>query len=257
MKTSEAELEKGADGLPKLGAKWRATDASKAELEKCFGARVLDLCDGRAGLRGGLTVTAKADATRPVIEFTASDETLDRYQEVIQADGWQLDNYRRNPVFQNSHNYRDVMFTLGKALRTEVRAGALVQEIEFAVDINPVAKIAFDLYRGGFLNAVSVGFIPLEWEEGGGATPWRRRYLKQELLELSAVSIPANPNALANAVKAGAVDRADLRGLAEFLNEFCSEEASADPDASAPGTATDGAQWLQLARDARRMLRGA
>jgi uncharacterized membrane protein YqgA involved in biofilm formation len=42
------------------------------------------------------------------------------------------------------------------------------------------------------------------------------------LLEVSAVSIPANPNALTLALKAGAVDIGDLKELARFLNNFCS-----------------------------------
>jgi hypothetical protein len=32
-----------------------------------------------------------------------------------------LENYLRNPVFQNSHQYGDILFTLGKALVTEIR----------------------------------------------------------------------------------------------------------------------------------------
>lgn len=228
---------------------------TKAELEKTFGARAVDLCDGSAGLRGGLVIQARADANLPVIEFTASDDTLDRYDEVIDAQGWDLTNYQRNPVFQNSHKYGDVVFTLGKSLETVVRGNALVQRIEFAVDINPVARLAYDLYKGGFLNAVSVGFIPLEWEEGGGATKYRRKFIKQELLELSAVSIPANPNALANAVKSGAVDRSDLRELAEFLKSFCSNPAESDATRAA-ASEVNAAQLLSLARAVRGVLHG-
>ena len=226
---------------------------TKAELEKTFGGRAVELCDGRTGLRGGLAIQAKADPNLPIIEFTASDDTLDRYDEVIDAKGWDLTNYRRNPVFQNSHKYGDVVFTLGKSLVTEIRGNALVQQIEFAVDINPVARLAYDLYKGGFLNAVSVGFIPIEWEEGGGATKYRRKFIKQELLELSAVSIPANPNALANAVKSGAVDRSDLRELAEFLKEFCSTKAESDSTRAAESE-VNAAQLLALARNVRAVL---
>jgi HK97 family phage prohead protease len=228
---------------------------SETKLETAFGERAVQLCDGRSGLRGGLTVTAKAEDNAPVIEFTASDETLDRYDEVIEAKGWDLKNYQRNPVFQNSHKYGDIVFTLGKSLVTEVRGTALVQRIEFAVDINPVAKLAYDLYRGGFLNAVSVGFIPLEWQDGGGANKFARKFLKQELLELSAVSIPANPNALQNAVKAGAVDRSDLRDLAEFLKSFCSTKAEAESNASASGSAVNDARLLRLKQHAEQTLR--
>src|SRR5207302_3562949 len=95
---------------------------------------------------------------------------------------------------------------------------------------NPMARIAYALYKGKFLNAVSVGFIPLRWENGEGgeqtgrfstmdsqpAANFRRRYLEQELLEVSAVGIPANPNALQLGVKAGAIARADLRELLEI-----------------------------------------
>ena len=230
----------------------------ETKLEKAFGERAVLLCDGRTGLRGAMVVEAKADeAGAPIIEFTASDDSIDRYDEVIAAAGWELTNYKRNPVFQNSHKYGDVIHTLGKSVLTEVRGNKLVQRIEFAVDINPIAKLAHDLYRGKFLNAVSVGFIPLEWEDGNQASPYRRKFLKQELLELSAVSVPANPNALQNAVKAGAVDKSDLRDLAEFLKQFCSDQASAESNASASGSATDDAQLLRLARDVQRVLRAA
>jgi len=37
----------------------------------------------------------------------SSDETLDRYSEIIQASGWKLSSYHRNPVFQDAHQYGD------------------------------------------------------------------------------------------------------------------------------------------------------
>src|SRR5262249_55343942 len=105
-------------------------------------------------------------SSSPTLDFIASDETLDRYGEIISARGWRLENYRRNPVFQNAHQYGDVIFTLGRALVTEVRDGRLYQRIEFGTEVNPVARIAYGLYRGKFLNAVSVGFVPLRWVNG-------------------------------------------------------------------------------------------
>ena len=190
--------------------------------------------------------TAAPDAAAlPVIDFISSSATLDRYDEIIRPEGWQLDNYRRNPVFQNAHQYGDIIFTLGKALITEVRAtprAHLFQRIEFAVDVNPMARIAYGLYQHRFLNAVSVGFIPLRWqnEDGSehsgisnfkseiseglfqrsseGPSP-RRIYLEQELLEVSAVGIPANPEALQLGLKAGVVQKTDLKELLDLLTE--------------------------------------
>jgi HK97 family phage prohead protease len=146
-------------------------------------------------------VPREAGVTGAVLDFVASDATCDRYQEVIEPSGWELANYRRNPVFLNAHEGGDVGAVIGRALWTKVVHGKLVQRIEFAVNANPLAKVAYDLYTGGFLRAVSVGFIPLLWEDGKPEDPWRRRYLKQELVEVSAVGVPANPNALMKPVK--------------------------------------------------------
>jgi len=181
--------------------------------------RLVTLSTGQRGLRAQLPVqvSVPSDTNEPVIDIRASDETLDRYGEIISASGWRLENYRNNPVIQNAHQYGDVIFTLGKAVRTEVVGSALVQRWQFAVEANPYARIAYGLYRGGFLNSASVGFIPMRWENGNEKTAWSRKYLEQELLEVSAVGIPANPNALILALKAGAVSENDLHDLRRLL----------------------------------------
>ena len=219
---------------------------------------LIPLHDSRPGLRTTLQVEVReagaADSAPATLDFIASTATLDRYHEVIEPGGWRLDSYRSNPVFQNAHNYGDILFTLGKALVTEVRSigerQALCQRIQFAVDVNPVARIAYGLYKGGFLNAVSVGFIPLRWEDGASpaaqaAPAPRRRYLEQELLEVSAVAIPANPDALALGVKSGAVEKADLQATLELFR------------ALAGGAASEANGWVDLAREFRRVMRKA
>ena len=183
--------------------------------------RLIRLSNGERGLRTALPIKVSVpnDTDDAVIDIRVSDETLDRYGEIITASGWRLDNYRKNPVIQNAHQYGDIMFTIGRALRTEVVGSELIQRWQFAVDVNPVARIAYGLYRGGFLNTASVGFIPLRWEDGNAKTVWRRRYLEQELLEVSAVGIPANPNALMLALNAGAITPADLAQLRAHLSK--------------------------------------
>ena len=152
-----------------------------------------------------------------VIDFTSSDQTLDRYHDIIDATGWRLDNYRKNPVVQNAHQYGDILFTIGRATLTEVRGDRLYQRIEFATDINPMARIAYGLYKGKFLNAVSVGFTPIRWEDGTEKSNYNRRFLEQELLEVSAVGIPANPNALQLGLRDGAIHKSDLKEALELL----------------------------------------
>jgi phage head maturation protease len=232
---------------------------------------LITLSDGRPGLRSLLQVEVRevggtpeaagtaAPLALPVLDFVASTATLDRYHEVIEPAGWRLDSYRRNPVFQNAHNYGDILFTLGRALSTEVRTvgngQALCQRIEFATEVNPIARIAYGLYKGAFLNAVSVGFIPLRWEDGSnsasaqaGAGP-RRRYLEQELLEVSAVAIPANPDALALGVKSGAVSKSDVRDTLEVLRAVAGE--------ASPEFSPQRDEWIDLAREFGRVMRKA
>src|SRR5213080_543757 len=96
--------------------------------------RLIPLSDGRPGLRGTMPVEVR-DSSDPsdqsdTLDFISSDETLDPCNEIISAAGWSLSSYRRNPVFQNAHQYGDIIFTLGRALVTEVRAGKLYQRVK-------------------------------------------------------------------------------------------------------------------------------
>lgn len=119
--------------------------------------------------------------------FSTADE--DRHGDVVEQN-WDLINYKRNPVILNSHNYGDATEVIGRAEDVAVIDGKLQGKIIFAVDANPKAKIIFDLYADGFLNAFSVGFMAKKFDDTG-------RILESELLEVSAVSVPANARALA------------------------------------------------------------
>ena len=146
-------------------------------------------------IKKSLIVTTKEIAPH-ILELVGSSENLDRDGELIKASGWQLDNYRKNPVVLWAHDYRQP--PIGKTIGVEVRDGRLVFRVEFApAETYPFADVIYNLYKGGFLNAASVGFIPLETEGGKGKSDSACRiYLKQELLELSAVPVPSNPDAL-------------------------------------------------------------
>jgi HK97 family phage prohead protease len=227
--------------------------------------KMVMLSDGSFGLRGTIQTEVRVpisspggDATgegepsgsQPTLDFVSSDETIDRYDEIVSASGWRLNNYLRNPVFQNAHQYGDILFTLGRALITEVRSVSgrtvLFQRIQFASDANPLAKIAYGLYKGQFLKAVSVGFVPLRWEDGTAQTNYRRKFLEQELLEVSAVSIPANPNALALGFKSGALEKSDIRELSQLLRFLTSKSKKAADN--------ELAHNLRLANSVRELL---
>ena len=120
-----------------------------------------------------------------------STDDEDRHGEKV-SQNWNFNNFLKNPIVLNGHQYNDTTETIGRVDVLSLKEHSLEGKIRFAVEENPKAKIIFDLYKGGFLNAFSVGFIPGE---------------ENELLELSAVTIPANALALA---KAKGIDIGDM-----------------------------------------------
>jgi len=116
-----------------------------------------------------------------------STDSEDRHRDVVEQN-WDLKFFKKNPVYLDSHNYDSIEHIIGRISSVKVKDGALQGDIEFALD-NPKGLLAFKLADGGFLNTSSVGFIPKEFGEEG-------EILKSELLEISAVSVPANPEAL-------------------------------------------------------------
>lgn len=136
-------------------------------------------------------IEKKVDEEKSTVEgiFSTSDE--DRHGDVVQQ-VWDLKHFKKNPVILNSHSYHDAAEVIGKATSIKVKDGKLEGKIKFATGENPKAKVIFDMIKGGFLNAFSVGFIPKEFSNKG-------EILKSELLEVSVVSVPANAMALAKA----------------------------------------------------------
>jgi len=135
-----------------------------------------------------------------VLEFTGSDETVDRAGDIMTLEGWDLESYLKNPVFMLFHDYRSL--PVGKAIEVvkDMTAKKLRFKIEFPTeDVYPLGQTVKKLYQNKFLNATSVGFVPKKWEartDESGKEAVGRKYLEQELLELSAVPVPCNPNAL-------------------------------------------------------------
>jgi len=228
---------------------------NKAELENLFGARLVTLTTGALGLRGGLKCDAKAiEGDAPIMEFIASDETLDRYDEVVKVDGWELGAFKTNPVIVDCHDYSSITRILGRSPEIAVREGKLVNRVEFCLD-NPMGALAWKMAKGGFIKSQSVGFIPKEWTNGKNNDQPARTYTKQELLEVSLVVVPANPGAtIGLALKSGAIERSDLRDLADYLKEFCSAKADPEAKASASGAGVIDAQVLRMAREISQVL---
>lgn len=171
--------------------------------------------------------------------FVASDATRDSYGTVLMPDGWVLDRFNGNPVIGYQHGLHytsDPDSVIGKG-RAWIEDGKLMVEIEFEPEgMNARADKIWKKLEFGTLNAVSVGFIPIEgrWgvgEEAPGKPNETYYYTKMELLEVSVVNIPANPNALKNEDDSETDRLADLRKAA--LEEARTTEGEDDGDAEA------------------------
>ena len=169
-----------------------------------------------------ISVSTEDIGERSVL-FTISKEVVDRDGDILRASGVDFSNYMKNPVFLSFHNSRE--FPLGKVTKfwvegNEVKAIVYFPTLEeLSTDPNNASEKAklvdftYHCYKTGMLNAVSVGFIPLEWIE----TEKGYDILKWELLEFSAVAVPANQDAIAQAVKSFGND---------FAKSFITEEKS-------------------------------
>ena len=132
--------------------------------------------------------------------FVISTDEVDRHGDVIAADGWNLDSYRKNPVFLWAHDYARPV--IGKAVDIWKEPHRLMAKIQFAP--TDFAQEVAALYETGYQRGVSVGFKPLKYEERRHEKTGAFlgiRFLEQELLEASAVPVPANRNALRRALE--------------------------------------------------------
>ena len=155
------------------------------------------------------------------VRFVASTSGADRYGDIIEQRGWNLDAYRRNPIVLLNH--KSDALPIG---RGEVRHenGQLMIDVEFDKH-DPMAQEIERKARAGYIHAVSVGFNPIEtvnrsdlprdhyaYSERGG------KYFKSaELLEVSIVTIPANSEAtLAKSM--------ECNGLRSMIRSVIAEE---------------------------------
>src|SRR5262249_40017878 len=107
--------------------------------------------------------------------------------------GWELANFKKNPIALFAHMGS---FPIGKWSNVRVEDNALQGTLTLAEEgVSDRIDEIIRLVDAGILKAVSVGFTPIEFEERKGDT-YGLVYTKQELVECSIVSVPANPNAL-------------------------------------------------------------
>ena len=140
------------------------------------------------------SITALAEIKAEGIIGIASSEEEDRMGDVIKSTGWELENFKKNPVIQFAHQYNEPPVGIAKDIR--VKDKKLIFTVVFH-NITEKARQVGEMFEQGIMKAFSVGFIPKKINEDN-----YHIIEKAELLEISAVPVPANAGALTLSTKA-------------------------------------------------------
>lgn len=168
--------------------------------------------------------------------FTASTPAIDRHETVIPQANWKLGNFNANPIIGYNHQVwggaekssPDDVIGKGRAYINSV--GNLQLDVKFDdVSGNETAEKVKAKIEGGFLKSVSVGFVEKSdgrWltSEGKEVNPIDAdlyEYGEVELMEVSVVNLPANPEALVMS-KDAEIDelRKEIKSLEKFKKEL-------------------------------------
>lgn len=132
-----------------------------------------------------------------IIEGFANKATVDRGDEIITTDAWELDNFKKNPIILFNHGMDTLGGTpVGKA--TEVRATdeGLFLKVKMSNSQSPGIKMVRELVEERILKAFSVGFSPKESDMVEHEGKSIRKISKAELFEVSIVGVPMNQDSL-------------------------------------------------------------
>lgn len=165
------------------------------------------------------------DDKEMTLTATISTGATDRMRESLDPNGVDLGNYRKNPVVLWAHDYS--MPPIGKAVWAKKTDGGIISKVKFYNSDKAIGEFSqeiYKMYKDGFLNAFSVGFIPkeTEWakeEDLKNEKKPRLTYKRWEMLEYSAVPVPANPEALQLAMQKGIIKSPLWKDLLEVKKE--------------------------------------
>ncbi len=156
------------------------------------------------------------DVAERTLTAYVSTNARDRMDEVLDPEGVDLTKFKKNPIVLFAHDYGSP--PIAKALWIKKDGDGILSKMQFATTER--AEEIFSLYKDGFMKAFSVGFIPKEYTDGDGNKSPRRTYNKWELLEYSAVPVPANPEALALAISKGILKDEGLKKMFEAKKTY-------------------------------------
>lgn len=145
---------------------------------------------------GAIEKIKKAKDDNGTFDVIISTEDLDRAGEIVRQNGWEMTNYKNNPIVLWGHDYYSLPIGVcTETYKTEVHGvpATGAKGVFYPSEINPLAQQVRRMYEFGIKSGMgvgcttSVGFIPKEFDESN-----QRIITRAELLEFSFVPVPAN-----------------------------------------------------------------
>lgn len=125
-----------------------------------------------------------------------STDGLNRHGYRVLSNGISLDNYRKNPVLLLSHNWDSTPIGTVEDLRIE---NGTLSGVPVFDENDPVGAALKMKMEKGIMSAFSIGIDPITTSaKPADLLPGQKKatVTKSDLLEISLVSVPANPNAI-------------------------------------------------------------
>ena len=131
--------------------------------------------------------------------FVMSTDTIDRYGDSVKQN-WDLKSFKVNPIALFSHT---ASLPIGTWKSVRVVGNQLIGKLQMAKQgTSELIDTIRSLLEQGIIKAVSVGFVSHKQEPIDPEQPWAGYNLdKNELMECSVCSIPANSESLMLATK--------------------------------------------------------
>lgn len=167
-----------------------------------------DATEGKSMNRAYSLLNIKSvDEEKREIEGIASTPTPDRMEDIVELEGME---FKVPMPMLYQHNSRQPIGQIVAARKT--KDGLIIRAKVAAMGIAAYIDEAWSVIKAGLVPGLSIGFRPLESESIKGT--YGIRFVRSELYEISAVTIPANAEATITAIKS-----ADALQLAALGNQ--------------------------------------
>ena len=144
------------------------------------------------------------------VRVVITTDQVDRSGDVVVQKGVSVANFNKSRTVLWNH---DQDHPVASCVDLAIKADAIEALVQFPdAGISPKADEVYGLVKAGVINAVSIGFLPLDAAPVDGKNPRKGiRINESELLEFSFVAVPANPGAQVLQRAFRGVDRAMTR----------------------------------------------